>query len=45
VAKLQRVRLAIHHSYLSARDKADIAIPAVERILVHIVVYAKMMAF
>lgn len=44
VAHIQRVRLAIHHSYLTARDATGVS-PSVERILLHIVIYAKMFAF
>ena len=39
---LQRVRLAIHHSYLTAREQSN---PALHRFLLDVVLYAKMYAF
>jgi hypothetical protein len=42
VAQLNRTRLAIHHSYLTAREQAN---PALHRFLLDVVLYAKMYAF
>ena len=39
---LQRTRLAIHHTYLTAREKAS---PAMAKFLLDVVIYAKMFAF
>jgi hypothetical protein len=40
--RIVRVRLAIHHSYLSAKEQAN---PALERLLLDVAIYAKMYAF
>jgi hypothetical protein len=42
MSKLERTRVAIHHSYLTAREQAN---PAMYRFLLDIVLYAKMFAF
>jgi hypothetical protein len=42
MSKLQRTRVAIHHSYLTAREQAN---PALHRFLLDVVLYAKMFAF
>jgi hypothetical protein len=40
--RIQRTRLAIHHSYLTAREHAT---PSIHRFLLDVVLYAKMFAF
>ena len=42
VAQLNRTRLAIHHSYLTAKEQAA---PSLARFLLDVVLYAKMYAF
>jgi hypothetical protein len=39
---IQRVRLAIHHSYLRAKEQSA---PSMEKFLLDVVIYAKMFAF